>query len=153
MLLSAPPAIVPVLVVIFFAAGTAFGFVLVRRAILARATPDAGTSAPDVANARIAIESFDPAGTPERAYTQLSKILERYLDARFHLATAGMAGADIERAVVRGGATQPVARALAQIIERGRAAASGGANVTPERVRGDVRAAREIVRTLDAADR
>jgi hypothetical protein len=152
MLLSAPPPIVPALVVVFFAAGTGFGVFLARRAIIERPAVRAHALDTDLLHARREIESLDPGGALERTYGRLARALERYLDARFALSSEEMSGADIESAIVRAGATRPAARAAAQLLERCRVASSGATSVTPERVREDIAAAREITRALDSIE-
>ena len=148
--MDAPPPVVPALVVAFFAAGTAAGYWLVRTAIHVRplrfnhgGDRRAGEG---VAHARLRqVEASPP--RPER-YAHLASAFRAYLDTRFAIATGSMSGADVERAITRGGCPRPLARDAAQLIERCDAAGSGASAFDPERFRADVRHAIELAEAL-----
>ena len=150
-LLDAPPAIVPAAVVAFFAVGTAFGYVLVKRAIMAAPLPAQRAAESNAAAETIVrLDALDLAGDPPDAYAQLAREVRRYLDARFRLATAPMAGAEIERALTRAGVARPAARMASHLLERCARIAAGSTGVERQRLADDVESARNVVRALDA---
>jgi hypothetical protein len=150
--LTAPPAIVPVALVALFAIGTACGFLLVRWAIERRpravAHGDASAAADRARNALDAIELHDAPA----AYAELGTALRAYLDARFGPDMSALPGPDIERAMTRVGTTRPAARLTAHLLERCDAMRSAASQPTEDRLRADIRTAREII-DLTATER
>ncbi len=149
-ILSAPPAVVPALFVAAFLLGTAWSFDIVRRAIAtrpraARPGDDAARAADD---ARAALAALPLDDEPAVVYARLATILQGYLDARFGLRTASMAGADIERAIGRAGYARAAARQTAQMLER--CAQMRAASLRPDagRIAADVQGARETIDLL-----
>jgi hypothetical protein len=147
--MDAPPPVVPALVVAFFAAGTAAGYALVRKAIHVRPfhfNHGAQRLGEGVAHARLRqVEASPP--RPER-YADLASAFRAYLDTRFAIATGSMSGADVERAITRGGCPRPLARDAAQLIERCDAAGSGATEFDPDRFRADLHHAIELAEAL-----
>ncbi|MDE3096428.1 MAG: hypothetical protein KGK07_10580 [Chloroflexota bacterium] len=149
-ILSAPPAIVPALFVAAFVLGTAWSFDLVRRAIATRprvaAPSDGAVHAADDARAALAALSLDD--DPAAVYARLATILQAYLDARFGLRTASMAGADVERAIGRAGYARAAGRQTAHLLARCAEMQAASVRPTKERIAADVQGAREIIDLL-----
>jgi hypothetical protein len=148
MLMSAPPPIVPALVVVFFAAGTAIGYMLVRRAILVRPYTAAAANPEVAADAGAQLDQIDATNPRPERYKQLAAAMRAYLDARLGMPTASLSGADLERALTRDGEPRPLARSVAQLIERCDAVASGASRLDARRLRLDIASARELLRAL-----
>ena len=143
MIASAPPAIVPVVIVVLFALGTALGFVIVRQAIAERAAQLVPRAATD---ARAALAALQADAPPAAVYAQLAGSLRAYLDARFAIEAAALPGAEVERTMTRAGVARPAARMTAHLLERcDRMQAADAGPVAPERIAADLANAREII--------
>ena len=146
-LLEAPPAIVPVILVALMALGTALGYYLMHLAINLRPPKTAhGDGAnPASQSALDALGELRPDADPVRTYAAIDRILHRYLDARFGIDSGQLLGADIERAITRGGYPRPTGRLTAHLIERCARAQSAATPVDAIRLADDLRVVREII--------
>ncbi|MBF6601142.1 MAG: hypothetical protein IVW36_11595 [Dehalococcoidia bacterium] len=144
LLLSAPPAAVPAALVVLFALGTAAGFALVHRAIAVRPPACAhGDGASAAVRARLALDEVSAADARD-FYPQVEAVLRSYLADRFAL-PATRSGPEIERALVRAGATRSAGRLTAHLLERCVSMKTGGMLPADDRSAADLRLAREII--------
>lgn len=146
-LLQAPPAIVPVVLVAFMAVGTALGYYVIHLAIEVRPpnTAHGDDGHPAAQSAIDALDELRADADPVRAYAAIERILRRYLDQRFGIDSTQMLGADIERAITRGGYPRPTGRLAAHLIERCARAQSAATPVDAIRLADDLRVAGEVV--------
>jgi hypothetical protein len=149
---SAPPPIVPVVIVATLALGTVLGFTLAREAIAIR-RPSATSRAAD-RDARSALSSLDANREPSAAtYGQIADALHRYLDARFSIASAKMSGADIERSMTRASVPRAASRMTAQLIERCAQMQDGSPSSNDaSRVQADIETARTAIELIEQGD-
>jgi hypothetical protein len=147
---DAPPPIVPALYVAIFAALTAFGYVLVARAI--RERPDAPAPAvprPAHTPAERARASLDAlAGTHADApahYASIAAIVRRYLSERYGFAAYAMTRRELQRHMTREDLGRWPARLVANLLEQCDAVQFAGFTPAPERAVADLTAAYEIV--------
>jgi hypothetical protein len=147
-ILEAPPAIVPAILVALMALGTALGFYIIRIAIETRPPKTAHGDGRGNTASQPAIDALDrlpgdhdPVGT----YAAIGDILRRYLDDRFSIDSSRMLGADIERAITRAGYPRPTGRLAAHLIERCDRAKSAATPVDAARVADDLRVARDVI--------
>ena len=146
-LLEAPPAIVPVILVALMALGTALGFYIIRRAIEMRPPKTAhGDDGDDAARSALAaLDGLRATDDPATTYAAIGRVLHGYLDDRFGIESAGMLGADIERAITRAGYPRPTGRLTAHLLERSARAQSAATPVDAPRLADDLRVAREVI--------
>jgi hypothetical protein len=151
----APSPVIPALFVAAFAALTAFGYVLVRRAVAvvpmpARAAPviaAAPPSAHEIARAALdAIASADlgAADAPEY-YARIAATVRAYLTARFDFPAYAMTRRELERSAATSGIDRWPARVIANLLEQCDAVEFATFRPAPERRAADLTAAYEII--------
>jgi hypothetical protein len=159
---DAPSPAVPALVVAAFAALTAFGYVLFRRAASLRPPPVAAPVAPaapprpDLA-AREALDAIAASGlatsNPPEYYARISTVIRRYLSDRFAFPAFAMTRRELDRHMQRADMDRWVGRVTANLLEEADAAQFAGVVPAIERRDADLTAAYEIVAiTSDTPD-
>ena len=151
----APSPIVPALFIAAFAALTAFGYVLARRAaaivpLPARAAAviaPAPPSAHDIARAAldaIAAADLGATDTPEY-YARIAATIRTYLSARFDFPAFAMTRRELERSATTSGIDRWPARVIANLLEQCDAVEFATFRPAPERRAADLTAAYEII--------
>jgi hypothetical protein len=146
---GAPSPLVPTLFVAMFAALTALGYALVRRAIDARPAVVAPL-APELSpyeRARLDLDALaaDGAGDPNSYYAGVAATVRRYLSARFGFPAYAMTRRELERGMARAGIDRWPSRVTANLLEQCDAVQFAGFRPPPERVEADLTAAYEII--------
>ena len=150
---EAPPAIVPVLFVAAFAALTAFGYALHRRAVsfpspIVRAAPAAAAPS-SAASARAALDAIGASGTIEtdvgEYYARIAAVVRAYLSERFSFPAYAMTRTEVERAMTNVGIERWPAHVTANLLAQCEAAEFAAFRPAPERREADLAAAHEIV--------
>ena len=151
----APSPIVPVLFVAAFAALTAFGYVLVRRAaaIVPMPAPAAPVfaaippSAHDIARTAldaIAAADLGAADAPEY-YARIAATVRTYLSTRFEFPAYAMTRRELERNATSSGIDRWPARVIGNLLEQCDAVEFATFRPAPERRAADLTAAYEII--------
>ena len=157
----APSPIVPALFIAAFAALTAFGYVLVRRAAAivpmpAQAAPIIAASPPsahDIARASldaIAAADLGAADAPEY-YARIAATVRTYLSVRFDFPAYAMTRRELERSATTSGIERWPARVIANLLEQCDAVEFATFRPAPERRAADLTAAYEIIALTTAA--
>lgn len=149
---DAPSPMVPGLFVAIFAALTALGYVLVRRAIDARPAPVAAASAapppvpPEVA-ARAQLDALAHAGhgDPRAYYATLAVTVRRYLSDRYGFPAYAMTRTELGRHMTAAGIDRWAGRLASNLLEQCDAVQFAGFEPAPERADADLTAAYEII--------
>jgi hypothetical protein len=145
---EAPSPLSPALIVALFAALTAFGYALVRRAIaerprsaaaVASATP---LTAHDRAHASLDALAQDDV---QAYYAGLAATVRRYLSERFAFGAFAMTRTEMERGMAGAGIDRWPARLTANLLEQCDAVVFAGFRPPRERIEADLTAAYEIV--------
>ncbi|MEX2245642.1 MAG: hypothetical protein WEC75_03055 [Dehalococcoidia bacterium] len=149
---EAPTPLLPATIVAGFAVLTAFGYVLISRAIAQRpAVPAAAPVAavpPDV-YARAALDAIAADGMgeadPREYYGRIAAVVRGYLSERFAFPAYAMTRRELEREMSAAGIDRWPARVTANLLEGCDAAQFAGFRPPPERADADLTAAYEIV--------
>jgi hypothetical protein len=150
----APSPIVPALFVAAFAALTAFGYVLVRRAaaIVPMPAPAASVTAPappsadQIARAALdAIAAADLAADAPEYYARIAATVRTYLSARFDFPAYAMTRRELEYGATDSGIDRWPARVIANLLEQCDAVEFATFRPAPERRAADLTAAYEII--------
>ncbi len=145
----APPPLVPIAIVAAFAALTAAGYWLVRRAMALPPPPAAMPTPPREPHvaARAALDALhaDPTASLNARYAGIALILRRYLSERFGFAAYAMTRRELERGMTRAGIDRWPARLTANLLEQCDAVQFAGFVPAMERIDADLTAAYEIV--------
>jgi hypothetical protein len=154
----APSPAVPILVVGAFAALTAFGYLLHRRALAVRpapvrarapgAPPETPAMRAHAALGAIAAGGLAETDIPEY-YARIAAVVRAYLSERFDFAAYAMTRRELQRAMEAHGIDRWPARVAANLLEQCDAAEFAGFVPARERRAADLDAAYEIVRVTD----
>lgn len=150
----APPAIVPALFVAALAAMTAFGYLLMRRAIAispvgVNVIASAAVALSPEEEARAALDAI-AAGDLGRAdvaeyYTRIAATVRAYLSARFAFPAYAMTRSELEHGAERAGIDRWPARVIGNLLEQCDAVEFAAFLPAPERRAADLTAAYEII--------
>lgn len=151
----APSPIIPALFVAAFAALTAFGYVLVRRAAAIVPMPAPGApviavpppSAHEIARTAldaIAAADLGAADAPEY-YARIAATVRTYLSARFDFPAYAMTRRELERSATSSGIDRWPARVIGNLLEQCDAVEFATFRPAPERRAADLTAAYEII--------
>jgi len=155
----APSPVVPVLFVGAFAALTAFGYLLHRRAVAVRPAavrvqPEPAPAETPAMRARAALDAIGAGGLAERDvpeyYARVAAVVRAYLSERFDFAAYAMTRRELQRAMEAHGIDRWPARVAANLLEQCDAAEFAGFVPAPERRAADLDAAYEIIRVTAA---
>ena len=150
----APSPVVPALFVAAFAALTAFGYVLARRAAAIAPMPapaahiiaPAPPSAHEIARAALdAIAAADLAADAPEYYARIAATVRTYLSARFDFPAYAMTRRELERSAATSGIERWPARVIANLLEQCDAVEFAAFRPAPERRTADLTAAYEII--------
>lgn len=154
---SAPPAVVPALLVAAFAALTAFGYALHRRvstlpAPVAYAVPVGAAPLP-AATADEALDAIAVSGLSEtdvgEYYAQIAATVRSYLSERFSFSAYAMTRSEVERAMTAHGIEQWPAHLTANLLAQCEAAEFAAFRPASQRRVADLVTAREIIALTD----
>ncbi len=149
----APSPVVPTLFIAAFAALTAFGYVLARRAAGIVPAPArasrvvvARPSAHDIARTALdAIAAADLAADAPEYYARIAATVRTYLSARFDFPAYAMTRRELERSATTSGIDRWPARIIANLLEQCEAVEFATFRPAPERRTADLTAASEII--------
>lgn len=143
---GAPSPALPVLFVAMMAALTAFGYVLLQRAIAARPVPPVIPAPPPTpgARARAALDAVDDLDVKAR-YGVIAETVRRYLSERYGFAAYAMTRTELEREMRRAAVDRWSARVTANLLEQCDAVQFAAYIPPPERVDADLTAAYEVI--------
>lgn len=149
----APPPAVPTLFVAAFAAMTALGYILVRRATAIPPPPVTATPAEapliphDAARTALDALAVSDLATADVAeyYARVAATIRTYLSARFAFPAYAMTRSELEREMAGAGIDRWPARLTANLLEQCDAVEFAAFRPAPERLESDLTAAYEII--------
>jgi hypothetical protein len=151
----APSPVIPALFVAVFAALTAFGYVLARKAVATRPLPAPAArvaAAPPPAAYEIARDSLDAIATGDLGatdtaeyYARIAATIRTYLSARFDFPAYAMTRRELERSATSSGIDRWPARVIGNLLEQCDAVEFATFRPAPERRAADLTAAYEII--------
>ena len=157
----APPPAVPALFVAAFAAMTALGYILVRRATAipppapVTATPAEAPLIPhDTARTALDALAISDLATADVAeyYARMAATIRTYLSARFTFPAYAMTRSELEREMAGAGIDRWPARLTANLLEQCDAVEFAAFRPAPERLESDLTAAYEIIELTAGAE-
>lgn len=153
---GAPPAVAPALFVAAFAALTAAGYVLYRRAALVDLRPAAeAPPIPPEVIARSALDAIAAGGSRDDVvgyYAAIARVVRAYLSARFGFPAYAMTRRELEREMPSRDLGRWPARLTANLLGECDAVQFAGFRPAPERRDADLTAAYEIVALTNEAE-